>query len=135
MRGIALTYGRYILALTAILISPAAVQAQAQTPQPQYQMPRPVPKPVLDNQQMIACPSYGPGFFRQPGSSVCIKVGGQVRGETGISGKRSDLAPRVGSTVRGNLILETRTPSDYGTIRTVVNTRGFMDNAGLNSAR
>jgi hypothetical protein len=125
-----------LMVLATMLGSQTPVLAQSAQPYAQSQtLPRPVLKPAGSSQQMIACPAYGPGFFRQPGSTVCVKIGGSLRGEAGIRDRRSQLAPLSGSVVRGDLMLDTRTPSDYGTIRTVVVGRGTAANGGLNSPR
>jgi hypothetical protein len=47
--------------------------------------PNPAPHaPAASSQQSKAqksCPIYGPGFVQVPGSDLCVKVGGFVRGE------------------------------------------------------
>jgi len=57
----------------------AAAQAQTLT------NPNPAPHaPAASSQQSKAqksCPIYGPGFVQLPGSDLCVKVGGFVRGE------------------------------------------------------
>ncbi len=135
-----------LLAVLTAAAVPSGLAAQTfiPVPEPVYETPKtskPSPAksspsgPQLADQKMIPCPSYGPGFFRQTGSSVCLKVSGQVRIETGIVDRRSRLEPATGSNVRAGLGLETMTPTEYGTFRTVVVTRGLVVNGNIVPAR
>jgi hypothetical protein len=136
-----------VIAAFAAIAAPSGVVAQTfiPVPAPVYEAPRVVQpsqvkgsstaKPQLADQKLIPCPSYGPGFFRQPGTTVCLKLSGKVRVETGISDRRSRLEPVTGSAIRADLGLETRTPTDYGTLRTVVVTRGLVSNGSIAPSR
>jgi Porin subfamily len=135
-------YRRSMQVMAAVVAITATSAGEAQTfipvPDPVYEAPRAVKspqakgsstaKPQLADQGMIPCPSYGPGFFRQAGSTICLKVSGKVRAETGFIDRRSRFEPVTGSAVRADLGLETRTPTEYGTFRTVVVTRGLVSN-------
>jgi hypothetical protein len=79
------------LASTALLsgtlaLSAVASKAIAQTltnPSPATKT-QPIASKSAGTKRMKACPEYGAGFARMPGSDACIKIGGFVEG--GISG-------------------------------------------------
>lgn len=85
----------------------------------------PMPKPAGDaaGDKTIPCPEYGPKFFRSPGSRTCVKLEGQMRGEMGIRQRQSRMEDAIGTGVRADARLETRTETDYGTFRAVVGGR------------
>ncbi|MGL4811804.1 MAG: hypothetical protein ACRCXM_08500 [Beijerinckiaceae bacterium] len=67
------------------------------------------------------CPEYGPGFVRLEGSTTCMRAGGKVIYEYGVtSGRRTEIAPSTGSRSAFVSELETRTPTDAGPFRMVV---------------
>ena len=89
-------------------------------------------KPV---QYVKVCDQYGAGFYYMPGSDICIKIGGYVRNQhywnAGTSSTAtlffspSPPATRLASDdnlysmrMRTVASIDTRTQSDYGTIRT-----------------
>jgi hypothetical protein len=77
------------------------------------------------------CSLYGAGFYYMPGTDTCLKVGGYIRTqyETGASaggitqimngeGSQTRTETRnIGWRVRGDVTLDARTQSAYGTIR------------------
>lgn len=66
-----------------------------------------------------ACGESGAGFVPLTGTETCVRVGGRVRADTGIVGGRSaNSAPRVRSRATGAAIMETRTQTDLGLVRT-----------------
>jgi Porin subfamily len=63
---------RIILALTIAALSVWAAGAQQSNPQPKK-------PPNSDTaSKSKACPEYGPGFVKLPGSDTCVKIGGSV---------------------------------------------------------
>ncbi|HEY8564353.1 MAG TPA: porin [Beijerinckiaceae bacterium] len=70
------------------------------------------------------CPEYGPGFVRVPGSLSCVRVGGRVRVDTSVSSRRSFLEDRSSTRVGGSLIVESRSQSEFGPVRTYVRVNG-----------
>lgn len=78
-----------------------------------------------------SCPEFGAGFYRVPGSSTCVQISGRVAAEFGMGprGGVSSFAPMRGgdtiglsSAVRPQI--DVRTPTEWGTGRTVVRMRG-----------
>lgn len=67
------------VALSVILISAAqAQQAEPRKPRPRPQA-HPQDRPLKPSRaQPAACPEFGPGFVRMPGSNSCIRFGGGV---------------------------------------------------------
>lgn len=120
-----------LLALaTPGLVLPAQAQQIAEPiPQRRDAISRPMrPQPQRD--AMLPCPEYGPGFFRQPGVSTCVRIGGQLRGEFGVQGRRSRFNDTTGSSAQARVTLDTRTPTDLGTVRAVMSLRG-QTNSGF----
>ena len=77
----------------------------------------------------------GPGFFRQPGSSTCVRISGFVRGEVKLRDRRSEVitpgAPAgIQPAARADLRLETRTATANGPFRAVVVIRGARPGDG-----
>ena len=82
------------------------------------------------------CDAYGAGFYTIPGSETCIKIGGRVRADYAMSGKKdvytasaTTLAGVSGSQnlygfeARGRVDLDARTPTAYGTVQAVTSLR------------
>lgn len=78
------------------------------------------------------CTLYGDGFYYIPGSDTCLKIGGYIRVDTGygVAGARTPAysgtlgaedrtVSQYSSRYRANLAFDTRTESQYGTIRTL----------------
>jgi len=82
------------------------------------------------------CDTYGAGFFTIPGTDTCIKVGGYVRAEAqyspghniydnaGVLKQTGSSEDTTGFEERGRVDLDARTPTAYGTARTLVSLRG-----------
>ncbi len=118
-----------VSALALLLASPMPAEAQ-----PSRKQPAPETSAAVQ-----ACPELGPGFFRQPGSSTCVKISGFVRGEVRVRDRRSEVitpAPssgastRIQPTGRADLRLETVTPTANGPFRAVVEVRGLRPGEG-----
>lgn len=67
-----------------------------------------------------ACPEYGPGFVRLEGSNTCMRAGGKVIYEYGVTSGRSSALPSTGSRAAFAPELETRTQTELGAFRMVV---------------
>ncbi|MGJ5176318.1 porin [Bradyrhizobium oligotrophicum] len=77
------------------------------------------------------CSPYGAGFYYIPGTDTCIKLGGYLRAEaslgtsyhfspaeSGVGGARNRLSDYYNSRSREDLTIDTRTATEYGTVRT-----------------
>jgi len=87
-------------------------------------------KPV---QYVRICDVYGAGFYYIPGTETCLRIGGYIRAEyywdganggfphiTGAPGRftRADTSD-YGTRARANIMLDSRTQTQYGTLRTL----------------
>jgi hypothetical protein len=106
-------------------------------------------KPV---QYVKICSLYGAGFYYIPGTDTCIKVGGFMRAEINVNagGSYGVPTPSGGSVsglylndrnafsqdwrTRGLISLDTRSQTEYGTLRSYLNISSTDDNSGVNSA-
>ncbi|MDA9536963.1 polymerase [Bradyrhizobium sp. CCBAU 21362] len=77
------------------------------------------------------CSPYGAGFYYIPGSDTCIRLGGYLRAETtfntsyhfiapdsGVGGARNRLSEFYSWRARQGLVVDTRTATEYGVLRT-----------------
>ncbi|MGY4157946.1 hypothetical protein ACVINW_003788 [Bradyrhizobium sp. USDA 4461] len=77
------------------------------------------------------CSLYGPSFYYIPGTETCIKLGGYVRSEAGLltngiydvgnagaGGARNRLSNAYTWRSRADLLVDTRTTTEYGVLRT-----------------
>jgi hypothetical protein len=83
------------------------------------------------------CSLYGAGFYYIPGTDTCLKIGGFIRVDTSFNSSGVYSTPffqGAGATnlrnkdyftgrVRANLNMDTRTATEYGVVRTFVNTQ------------
>ncbi|EJW11285.1 putative outer membrane protein [Rhodovulum sp. PH10] len=108
-------------------------------------------KPV---EYVKVCSLYGAGFYYIPGTDICMKMGGFVRGQyyynggqsvgTGAlatSGQQSRFSNDFGMRTRAVWTVDTRSQTEWGTLRTYVlfgythdNLTGAISNAGGGSA-
>ena len=78
------------------------------------------------------CTMYGDGFYYIPGSDTCIKIGGYIRADYGFNtaggrnpayggtqGAQDRTVAQYSTRHRGNLAIDTRTQTEYGTLRTM----------------
>jgi hypothetical protein len=97
-------------------------------------------KPV---QYVKICTLYGDGFYYIPGSDTCIKFQGYIRADyswngrsphvSGGNGAQDRTVARYATRHRGNLAIDTRTQTAYGTLRTLMNLN-VENNIGEDSA-
>jgi hypothetical protein len=77
------------------------------------------------------CTLYGEGYYYIPGSDTCIRFGGYVRADygwnvagartpaySGTQGAQDRTVSQYSTRHRGNLQIDTRTQTQYGTLRT-----------------
>ncbi|MCP3419859.1 porin [Bradyrhizobium brasilense] len=85
-------------------------------------------KPV---EYVKVCSLYGAGFYYIPGADTCIKVGGYLRvwtglavnalavpADSGVGGAHNRLSNNYTARSRESLMIDTRTATEYGVIRT-----------------
>jgi hypothetical protein len=97
-------------------------------------------KPV---QYVKICTLYGDGFYYIPGTDTCIKFQGYIRADYSWNGRSPAVAggpgaqdrtvARYATRHRGNLAIDTRTQTAYGTLRTLMNLN-VENNIGEDSA-
>jgi hypothetical protein len=70
------------------------------------------------------CPLYGAGFYYIPGTDICLRVGGYVFAEAGVKGRSAAISYPTDRDdnytnwrSRGHVILDARTQTAYGTLR------------------
>jgi hypothetical protein len=76
--------------------------------------------PVVD--YVRVCSAYGAGFFFIPGTETCLRVSGRVRAEytVGETYRRNFGESAFNWRARGQLNLDARTQTAYGTLRTFI---------------
>ena len=80
---------RLTFAATVLFASAPGIAAAAET------LVRPSPGAVSAN----PCAAHGPGFARVAGSETCVKIGGHIRVEAGVSNHgRAQPGPNVSGT-------------------------------------
>ena len=94
-------------------------------------------KPV---QYVKICSLYGAGFYYIPGTDTCIKIGGWVRAEYNINAGGSFNPIKVGNynrdlaenaiRVRAVISVDARAQTEYGTLRSYINTGWNTTNGG-----
>ena len=64
------------------------------------------------------CSAYGAGFFFIPGTDTCLRISGRVRAEYRYLEPSARAQDGIGFRARGQLNLDARTQTAYGTLRT-----------------
>lgn len=93
------------------------------------------------------CSLYGAGFYYIPGTDTCIKLGGYLRAslglgtngiystpDSGIGGAQNRLRNYFTSQAREDLNIDTRTATEYGTLRTYFEGAFTWSTAGYGGA-
>lgn len=75
------------------------------------------------------CDAFGKGYFYIPGTETCLKIGGYVRfdsnyGEDPYSGESNGWD----AFTRGNITLDARSDTEYGTLRSFIDIRSDANN-------
>lgn len=85
--------------------------------------------PQLDLGQAL-CSVYGAGFHAIPGTDTCLRVGGSVRVDGAYVGGDLDLdTPNASSFARGRARFESRTQTEFGEVRIVIDKEFELDSA------
>src|SRR5215204_4282900 len=92
------------------------------------------------------CSLYGAGFFYIPGTDTCIKLGGYLRVDTTFNGNVYGGPAWSGDLGQGNryrdsfatrsrmsLLVDTRTATEYGVVRTYGQANFQFNNFGTNN--
>ncbi|HYF56144.1 MAG TPA: porin, partial [Salinarimonas sp.] len=75
--------------------------------------------PVVD--YVRVCSAYGTGFFFIPGTETCLRISGRVRAEYTVGETfRRGQEGAFGWRARGQVNLDARTQTAYGTLRTFI---------------
>lgn len=76
-----------------------------------------------------SCVSQGAGFFSVPGTETCLRVSGRVRADYQQVSAGTRAHSAGGSRTGARVQLDARTPTPYGTLRTVIryDTRNARD--------
>ena len=129
---------RFIFRMSALYVLigmtmavPAIAQIAEPIPQQRGVLAQPM-KPLPPRAAMLACPEYGPGFFRQPGSLTCLRISGQVRGEAGLRQRGSSFQDSTGFSSRARVLLDARTQTELGPLRLVFRGDGRTGNNWMN---
>ncbi len=73
------------------------------------------------------CSVHGSGFFYIPGSDTCLKIRGNVYGETLYQSGRSKSEDRIGWETEARIGLDARTRTQYGTVRAYLRFKFISD--------
>jgi hypothetical protein len=85
--------------------------------------------PALDLNQAL-CSIYGAGFHAVPGTDTCVRVGGSVRVDgTYVGGDLGSDFPNTSTVTRGRARFESRTQTDFGQVRIVIDKDFDLDSA------
>src|SRR5437868_336337 len=92
-----------------------------------------LPAKAAPVQYVKICDLYGNGWYYIPGSDTCIKFGGYARAAwywnatgggapayTGTQGAQDRTVSQFASSHRAQMQVDTRTQTDYGTLRTYI---------------
>jgi hypothetical protein len=71
-----------------------------------------------------SCSRYGQGFVEVPGTSTCIRIGGRVRADYGVTSRRVISRDQItGFAPSGTVSADVRTETGMGPLRAYVRTR------------
>jgi hypothetical protein len=79
------------------------------------------------------CSVHGVGFFYIPGTDTCLRVGGRVRAEYRYNTPQSRVNDAVGYRVRARLNIDSRTSTDWGTLRAFFRYELTVNNGAYNT--
>lgn len=108
---------RVLTCLAALAASSAASAQDAPRPK--------APKPVFNEAATIPCPQYGPGFYRAPGSSTCLKLSGQLRAEALLRDGRTRWGDSASMRAAAGIGAEARTETEFGPARAMLRLRAL----------
>ncbi|MBN8241924.1 porin [Nitratireductor aquimarinus] len=110
--------------LKSLLIGSAALAAAATGAKAADPIIVPEPEPM---EYVRVCDVYGAGFFYIPGTETCLKIGGMVRYQ--INWDENDDGWR--KYARGELNIDARSETEYGTLGGFIKLRATSGNATL----
>ena len=80
------------------------------------------------------CSAYGAGFFYIPGGETCLKISGRVRAEYRYLEPEFRADSASGWRTRGQLNLDSRTATAYGTLRTFIRFESTFNSGSYSAA-
>ncbi|SEB93337.1 porin [Nitratireductor aquibiodomus] len=113
--------------LKSLLIGSAALAAAATGAKAADPIVVPEPEPM---EYVRVCDVYGAGFFYIPGTETCLKIGGMVRYQ--INWDENDDG--WNKYARGELNIDARSETEYGTLGAFIKFRATSNNAGYTPA-
>ena len=124
--------------IKSLLIGSAAALAAVSGAQAADAIVAAEPEPM---EYVRVCDAFGTGFFYIPGTETCLKIGGYVRfdvkgGELlgdDVNGANGALGDEWNTFSRFTLNVETASDTEYGALKTFVETRFNWDNEGVSS--
>src|SRR5262245_12726508 len=113
------TIRNFVLGSAAVLLAGGAAEAAD------------LPVKAKAVEYVKVCSLYGAGFYYIPGTDTCMRVGGYLRVDTTFNGTAHGTPAWAGDQGQGNryrdyfysrsrmqLIIDTRTATEYGVVRT-----------------
>ena len=79
---------------------------------------------------LTECPLFGAGFVKLPGTDTCLDLSGNVRSDTVVSNKILETDPQTSFYARGSLRMDSRTATEYGTLRSYFSFYMFQQTPG-----
>lgn len=76
------------------------------------------------------CPVFGAGFIKLPGTDTCLDLSGSVRSDTIVSNKILETDPQTSFYTRGSIRMDSRTATEYGTLRSYFSFYMFQQTPG-----
>jgi Porin subfamily len=77
------------------------------------------------------CPGVLAGFFKLPGTDTCMRIGGRLQYETQINRVFNRSGDKFGTRATGRVHVESRTETEYGPLRAVVQIEFTRQNGTL----
>ncbi len=116
--------------LKSLLIGSAALAAAATSAQAADPIVVPEPEPM---EYVRVCDVYGAGFFYIPGTETCLKISGMVRYQIGAGNGDFSDSDGWDKYARGELNIDARSETEYGTLGAWIKLRGTSSNGGAYS--
>lgn len=110
--------------IKSLLIGSAAALAVVSGAQAADAVVAAEPEPM---EYVRVCDAYGTGYFYLPGTETCIKIGGKVRLDKTF-GKADGTRSGYGWRTRGEISVDAKNDSEWGTVYSWVMLRGQKDN-------
>ncbi|EKF20402.1 porin [Nitratireductor pacificus] len=111
--------------LKSLLIGSAALMAAATGAKAADPIVVPEPEAM---EYVRVCDVYGAGFFYIPGTETCLKISGMVRYQMGFSNGDFGDSDGWDKYARGELNIDARSETEYGTLGAFIKLRGTSSN-------